>query len=128
MLIGMDATIYPSYYEPWGYTPLESVAFGIPTITTNLAGFGLWAKNFLSGNDIMEGVRVIDRTDFNYFEVADTIMDSILTLSAAEQKKRDKIQKNCFDLAKKAEWSKFISYYNQAFSIALQHAKQRNQQ
>ena len=39
LLIGMDATVYPSYYEPWGYTPLESIAFGIPTITTDLAGF-----------------------------------------------------------------------------------------
>ena len=50
LLIGMDATVYPSYYEPWGYTPLESIAFGIPTITTNLAGFGHWAKKHLSGN------------------------------------------------------------------------------
>ena len=41
LLIGMDATVYPSYYEPWGYTPLESIAFGIPTVTTDLAGFGL---------------------------------------------------------------------------------------
>ena len=50
LLIGMDATVYPSYYEPWGYTPMEGIAFGIPTITTNLAGFGLWAKHFVSGN------------------------------------------------------------------------------
>ena len=41
-LIGFDLSIFPSYYEPWGYTPLESVAFGIPTITTSLAGFGAW--------------------------------------------------------------------------------------
>lgn len=78
MLIGMDATVYPSYYEPWGYTPLESIAFGIPTITTNLAGFGMWAKKTVSGDNLSEGVEVINRTDFNYFEVADAIMNSIL--------------------------------------------------
>ena len=44
LLVGMDLTIYPSYYEPWGYTPLESVRYGVPTITTTLAGFGLWAE------------------------------------------------------------------------------------
>ena len=43
LLVGMDMTVFPSYYEPWGYTPLESVAFSVPTITTTLAGFGLWA-------------------------------------------------------------------------------------
>jgi Glycogen synthase. len=81
LLIGMDATVYPSYYEPWGYTPMESIAFGIPTITTNLAGFGLWAKHFVSGNSLSEGVMVLERTDFNYFEVTDSIAEAILELS-----------------------------------------------
>ena len=44
-LIGFDLTVFPSYYEPWGYTPLESIAFHVPTITTSLAGFGLWARS-----------------------------------------------------------------------------------
>jgi len=44
LLIGLDLTVFPSYYEPWGYTPLESVAFSVPTITTSLSGFGLWAQ------------------------------------------------------------------------------------
>ena len=42
LVLGNDLSVYPSYYEPWGYTPLESVAFHVPTITTDLAGFGLW--------------------------------------------------------------------------------------
>ena len=42
LLVGMDLTLFPSYYEPWGYTPLESIAFSVPTVTTTLAGFGLW--------------------------------------------------------------------------------------
>ena len=45
LLIGMDITVFPSYYEPWGYTPTESVAFHVPCITTDLAGFGLWAND-----------------------------------------------------------------------------------
>lgn len=126
LLIGMDATVYPSYYEPWGYTPLESVAFGIPTITTNLAGFGLWAEKSVSGKNISEGVAVIERTDFNYFDVADAITSSILLLIKKDKKEIEEIRKRCFELAKKAEWSKFIVYYQTAFSDALKAAAKRN--
>ena len=126
LLIGMDATVYPSYYEPWGYTPLESIAFGIPTITTDLAGFGLWAKKHVTGNNISEGVAVVNRDDFNYFEVADAITSSILTLAGKDKKKAEEIRKRSFCLAAKAEWSKFIVYYEEAFRIALEHANKRN--
>lgn len=126
ILIGMDATVYPSYYEPWGYTPLESIAFGIPTVTTNLAGFGMWAKKAgVSGSDLSEGVAVIDRTDFNYFEVADAIMEQILSLSEKTEREHQQIKKNCLALSKKAEWNKFIDYYFEAFDIALSHAAER---
>lgn len=125
LLIGMDATVYPSYYEPWGYTPLESIAFGIPTITTNLAGFGMWAKKFVTGNDINEGVAVINRTDFNYFDVADAITDAVLSLIQKDQKEVERIKQHCFDLASKAEWSNFIANYQTAFGIALEHSEKR---
>ena len=127
LLIGMDVTVYPSYYEPWGYTPLESIAFGIPTITTNLAGFGMWALKHVSGTDICEGVVVVKRDDFNYFEVADAIVNSILTLAEDGRSVRAKaITERCFALAKEAEWSKFIEYYRDAFAIALANSKKRN--
>lgn len=126
LLIGMDATVYPSYYEPWGYTPLESIAFGIPTVTTNLAGFGLWAKKHVTGNDICEGVAVINRDDFNYFEVADAITNAILTLVSKDNKETKNIRKRCSELATEAEWSKFIVYYEEAFRIALGNSNKRN--
>jgi len=125
ILIGMDATVYPSYYEPWGYTPLESIAFGIPTITTNLAGFGLWAKKNLSGERIEEGVAVINRTDENYHEVAGEISRYIKTLSDKSSKEIAQIHKACFSLAKQAEWSKFIVYYLDAFRIADEKSSRR---
>lgn len=126
LLIGMDVTVYPSYYEPWGYTPLESVAFSIPTVTTNLAGFGLWAEKSVSGKNISEGVAVIERTDFNYFDVADAITTSILSLVKKDEKEVEEIRKRCFKLAKQAEWSKFIVFYQKAFSDALAAAAKRN--
>ena len=76
---------------------------------------------------ICEGVAVVDRDDFNYFEVADAIKESILTLTKLTDKEMKRVKQRCFDLATKAEWSKFIRYYEQAFDIALRHAAERNQ-
>ena len=50
LVLGNDLSVYPSYYEPWGYTPLESVAFKVPTITSDLAGFGLWVNSVVGHN------------------------------------------------------------------------------
>lgn len=123
LLIGMDATVFPSYYEPWGYTPLESIAFGIPTITTDLAGFGLWVKTQISGNDITEGTAVVNRTDDNYFEVIHQIANQLTRLTNADEKE---VRQRCFQLAEKAEWEKFIAYYDIAFDQAFLNAKKRN--
>lgn len=124
LLIGFDATVFPSYYEPWGYTPLESVAFGIPTITTNLAGFGLWADKALGGADLKKGVAMIDRTDFNYNEAATAISKELVELSKMSKGERTEIRKQCFALADQACWSHFIRYYLQAFDIALHKASE----
>jgi glycosyltransferase involved in cell wall biosynthesis len=116
LLIGMDATVFPSYYEPWGYTPLESVAFGIPTLTTDLTGFGLWAKSIVSGNDVKEGTAVIKRTDDNYPDVVNGMAEQLLDLMDADE---SEIRRNCFKLAENAEWEHFIDHYYKAFDIAL---------
>ena len=86
----------------------------------------MWAKNTVSGDNLSEGVEVINRTDFNYFEVADAIMNSILALSQKDATDIEEIKQRCFDLARKAEWSKFIDYYLTAFDIAIKHAEERN--
>jgi glycosyltransferase involved in cell wall biosynthesis len=126
LLIGMDVTIYPSYYEPWGYTPLESIAFGIPTITTNLAGFGLWARKEGAGDDITQGVQVINRTDSNYFEVAEKIRQAVLTLCGENKTGLKAIRNRCSRLATQAQWSKFILFYQQSFDAALKNTTKRN--
>ena len=65
LILGEDLSVYPSYYEPWGYTPLESVAFRVPTITTDLAGFGLWVNSLKNQHGIDDGVEVLHRSDYN---------------------------------------------------------------
>ena len=126
VVLGNDLCIYPSYYEPWGYTPLEAIAFKVPCITTDLAGFGLWAnKEFGHYGELKDGVKVIHRTDYNYSEVADAIKDAVADFSAMSQKEVDECRKKADVLSKKALWSKFIEYYYEAYDIALRKAAER---
>ena len=127
VVLGNDLCVYPSYYEPWGYTPLEAVAFKVPCITTDLAGFGLWANTEFGGRygEIMDGVKVIHRTDYNYSEVADAIKDTVADFSAMSQKEIDACRKAADALSKKALWSQFIKYYHEAYDIALRKAEER---
>ena len=130
VVLGNDLCVYPSYYEPWGYTPLEAVAFKVPCITTDLAGFGLWANSEFGGRygEIEDGVKVIHRTDYNYSEVADAIKDTVAKYSAMSKTETDVCRKAAGALSKKALWSEFIKYYYEAYDLALRKAEDRKKQ
>lgn len=126
LVLGNDLCIYPSYYEPWGYTPLEAIAFKVPCITTDLAGFGLWANTVKGGySEIEDGVKVIHRTDYNYSEVADAIKDTVAQYSNFSADEVKKCRQNADKLSKKALWKEFIKYYEQAYDMALRKAEAR---
>jgi len=117
LLIGMDLTVFPSYYEPWGYTPLESVAFSVPTITTDLSGFGLWASHEPQG--IEQGVGITHRSDYNGYNVSLQIAEMICHFVSYSEVQIKEIRKKAFDLSEKALWKHFIQYYDEAYKIAL---------
>ena len=126
LLIGDDLAAYPSYYEPWGYTPLEAVAFHVPCITTSLSGFGVWACTSLGHDSKLEdGVEVIGRNDYNAQEVAEHLSNTIARFSAFDKKSVDKARRNAAKLAEKALWKNFIAYYYEAYDVALRNAKAR---
>ena len=126
VVLGNDLCIYPSYYEPWGYTPLEAIAFKVPCITTDLAGFGLWAnKVFGHDGQLEDGVKVIHRTDYNYSEVADNIKDTVAEFSNMTKKQIETCRKNAEALSEKALWTHFIEYNYEAYDIALRKAQAR---
>lgn len=127
IVLGNDLCVYPSYYEPWGYTPLEAVAFKVPCITTDLAGFGLWANSEKGAYcEIEDGVKVVPRTDYNYSEVADAIKDTVAKFSNFNDKQIKAARTKAYNLSKKALWSEFIKYYYQAYDVALRKAAERN--
>lgn len=118
LLIGLDATVFPSYYEPWGYTPHESIAFSVPTITTTLAGFGLWCKK----KRIDNGVKVISRDDTNSLEVSGEIANILYELSLRSEEQIKLLRKAARERAKEADWTHFITHYQEAYRKALHNS------
>ena len=102
------------------------MAFHIPTITTDLAGFGLWSET-LKGkeNTIESGVKVVHRSDFNYFDAAKEVKDTILQFYRLSDDDVKKTRTNATRISEKALWKHFITYYYEAYDIALNNAYNR---
>ena len=126
LLSGLDAAVFPSYYEPWGYTPLESAAFGVPTITTDLAGFGQWVLDNFGDDSDMSGVKVVHRTDGNYADTVQTVVSGLINLYMMEPKMMTTVRNGARKTSKAASWDNFINYYDNAYSQALDVARLRN--
>lgn len=125
LLPAFDMTIFPSYYEPWGYTPLESVAFGVPTITDDKAGFGQWVlDNFQNGLNQC-GVDVETRNDSNYSEAVANITAKALDYICQDNTLRLQARNMAFLTSAKADWKFFILNYDKAFETALQRNTRR---
>ncbi len=118
LLTGMDLSIFPSYYEPWGYTPLESVAFGVPTITTSLSGFGAW---YGACHRLTNGapVTVVARNDSNYSEVVKQIVETAERFLTLNTRQTASVRRAAMTVGKEADWEHFFPYYEKAYHIAL---------
>lgn len=123
LLTAMDSVVFPSYYEPWGYTPQEGVAFGVPTITTDLSGFGRWILTECGNGFEKSGVEVVHRTDSNYESSVNDIVRLLTGLMQKPATEINKIKKSAVSTAKKTEWGKFIRLYDNAYEIALNKHK-----
>ncbi len=124
-LIGFDISVFPSYYEPWGYTPLESIAFSIPTITTSLAGFGAWVNE---GYDVKHsGVVVSERNDDNDAEVISDIRDTLFAFLEMNDKAYAAACREAREISQGALWESFVENYRQAWSIALEKVSHRSE-
>ena len=125
LLIGFDISVFPSYYEPWGYTPLESLAFHIPTITTSLAGFGLWIKE--KDKNPKSGAWVVERTDSNSAQVIEQISEILLEFSSYNETQIEEARRKAFNLSRIALWNELINKYRDAYDLALEKAALREE-
>lgn len=120
LLAGMDLTVFPSYYEPWGYTPLESLAFRVPTITTTLAGFGSWVETHHA--EARPGIEIIRRDDNNNDYVVRAITDKVRDMATLTPDEWEAIRENAAGVARLALWENLVAYYEKAYEIALREA------
>ena len=123
LLIGMDLTVFPSYYEPWGYTPHESIAFGVPTITTVLSGFGQWMQETARNEEDKDTVVVIERNDYNFIDVSQALSGSMYVKIQQSATTKKRYATNALSLAETSNWDAFIKYYEQAYLLALKNKK-----
>jgi glycogen phosphorylase/synthase len=139
-LIGMDLSVFPSYYEPWGYTPLESLAFYVPTVTTSLAGFGIWARDNFP--DDYRSVAVVERNDNNSQQVSDNISEIILSLThdaefgkltgenegfnSLVHKNMIPLRERANQISKSALWDSLVENYFLAYDRAIKKVEQRS--
>ncbi len=120
-LAGCDLTIYPSIYEPWGYTPLESIAYSIPTVTSDVAGFGKW---ILNKNLESEGIHVLRRLDKPSEETTIDLANHIRQFSSLDSNTRAKLRQSVRMTALNAEWELFYKNYLKAYEIALKNCQE----
>ena len=123
LLTGIDLTVFPSYYEPWGYTPFESLCFGVPTITTTLAGFGTWALSHFPNENL--ALKVIRRDDSNYQEVVIGVVSQIEKIARLSPTAYEALWEDAQQIGKAALWNKFFAFYLKAYELTLSKLQPR---
>src|SRR3989344_6663694 len=114
--------VFPSYYEPWGYTPLEAAALGVGAVTSDLSGFGKYLQsNKLgsTGTSDMPGVAVMKRDNVRYEQGVEELTDYMFTYANYTREDRVKNKIQARRIAEQADWADFVKFYFMAYEKAL---------
>jgi phosphorylase/glycogen(starch) synthase len=122
LLLGFDITAFLSYYEPFGYTPLESLAFQVPTITTSLTGFSQVVQSVSREN---QGILIVDRSDYNEETVVDQVSNHVYTFAKKNHKQQEEARQQAFQLSTTISWNNLIGNYYKVYQLALKRFDQR---
>ena len=122
-LSAFDFSVFPSYYEPWGYTPLESISLGIPTLTTDVSGFGKFVNQYCGDN---EAVIVAHRQDGDANQVIDDIVNAMRRFLDMNEKGMAKVSESALKVAEKLLWKDLITSYKKAWDVALEKSGGRH--
>lgn len=123
VLAAMDLGAYPSFYEPWGYTPQEALAVGIPTITTDLAGFGRWAV--AAGLGPRDGITVLPRERVPYKEVTAALVDALEGFLDSRSE-GEGLRERCRAAAGRTAWKDLYAHYLEAYQHAMAAVQKRS--
>ncbi len=126
ILAACDVGFFPSWYEPWGYTPQESAAWAVPTLTTDLSGFGMWAREKMKEEGMdHRGVYVMPRRGMNFEQSAKVLHEKVLVAATCPAEDLHSWRGYARALAERTSWSYFFDNYLKAFNIALTKSETR---
>ncbi|MBN2636744.1 MAG: hypothetical protein JXR61_10775 [Prolixibacteraceae bacterium] len=114
---GCHLGIFPSMYEPWGYTPLECLASGLPSVTSELAGFGDYVVNNIPDHD-ERGMYIVNRKGRNFFEVAEDLSNTMLKFAQMSRRERIALRYKCEESSLHFDWSNLGKFYDEAYNMA----------
>lgn len=120
LLPGFDLAVFPSYYEPWGYTPLESLSFHVPSVTTDVAGFGQFMQS--AG----EGLSIVHREDRNEPEVVRELTAIMARFREYSEADLGRLRQAAYELSRRADWRILIRNYEEAYALALEKTEKRH--
>ena len=116
---GCHLGIFPSYYEPWGYTPLECVASGVPAITSDLSGFGDYVLKTMPEH-ADNGVFVINRLKKDINTSANQLAYIMFNYLQLNERERIEMRNKVDSISPYFDWSVLFSYYENAYKMALE--------
>ncbi|MBS3130848.1 glycogen/starch synthase [Candidatus Woesearchaeota archaeon] len=113
--------IFPSYYEPWGYTPLEAGSLGVASVTTDLAGFGrFFCAECRQGDEA--GIFIVKRLNKTEDDAVRQLEDVMYRYSQFSQNERIDNKLQARKIAATADWKLFIKNYIEAHNKAIEKA------
>ncbi len=118
-IAGCHFTILPSYYEPWGYTPLESIALSVPTVTSNLSGFGRHVQKIEEEDEKSKGIFILERHQKTEEEVIENLFQIMKSFIKLKHSQRVQNKVNAKELSLKFDWKFLIENYVKAYFVAL---------
>ena len=116
---GCHLGIFPSLYEPWGYTPLECLALGVPAITSDLAGFGRYAAEHMIGHEEL-GLTVLRRRGRSYHDAAAELTQKMLYFCQLRRRDRIALRNTVERFSWEFDWSRLGPAYHRAHDMALE--------
>ncbi|MCV9387589.1 glycosyltransferase [Reichenbachiella ulvae] len=116
---GCHMGIFPSYYEPWGYTPVECLARGVSAVTSDLSGFGDYVKTLDIGDE-EHGIYMIDRVNQDYHSAAEQLSEKMLAFVKTTGRERIASRNLAEDLSEEFDWKNLIKHYDHAYDLALE--------
>lgn len=114
---GCNMGIFPSYYEPWGYTPLESIALGVPAISSDLAGFGAYVQKVLR-DDNKKGLYVIQRRYRSFDNATDQLANVMFGYCQMSRRERILMRAGVENFATHFDWHNLGTCYEEAHQMA----------